>query len=54
MPAFTPQEIHFLFERAFNIGDVEAILTKGVDGTKACSGQRRGHKGVGLGSVGLK
>jgi hypothetical protein len=21
-----PQEIHFLFERAFNIGDVEAIL----------------------------
>ena len=26
MPAFTPQEIHFLFERAFNAGDVEAIL----------------------------
>jgi hypothetical protein len=26
MPASTPQEIHFLFERAFNIGDVEAIL----------------------------
>jgi hypothetical protein len=23
MPASTPQEIHFLFERAFNIGDVE-------------------------------
>ena len=26
MPASTPQEIHLLFERAFNIGDVEAIL----------------------------
>ncbi len=26
MPASTPQEIHFLLERAFNIGDVEAIL----------------------------
>src|SRR5271163_236143 len=26
MPASTPQEIHFLFERAFNTGDVEAIL----------------------------
>ena len=26
MPASTPQEIHSLFERAFNIGDVEAIL----------------------------
>src|SRR5947209_7873226 len=26
MPASTPQEIHFLFERAFNLGDVEAIL----------------------------
>jgi hypothetical protein len=26
MPASTPQEIHFHFERAFNIGDVEAIL----------------------------
>ena len=26
MPAYTPQEIHVLFERAFNAGDVEAIL----------------------------
>src|SRR5271156_3168991 len=26
MPASTTQEIHFLFERAFNTGDVEAIL----------------------------
>ena len=26
MPAFTPREIHFLFERAFNARDVEAIL----------------------------
>ena len=26
MPASTPQEIHFLFERAFNLGDVEAML----------------------------
>jgi hypothetical protein len=27
MPASTPQEIHLLFERAFNIGDVEATLS---------------------------
>jgi uncharacterized protein (TIGR02246 family) len=26
MPAFTPREVHSLFERAFNTGDVEAIL----------------------------
>jgi len=26
MPAFTPREIHVLFERAFNAGDVEAML----------------------------
>jgi ketosteroid isomerase-like protein len=26
MPASTPREIHVLFERAFNLGDVEAIL----------------------------
>jgi uncharacterized protein (TIGR02246 family) len=26
MPASTPKEVHFLFERAFNMGDVEAIL----------------------------
>jgi uncharacterized protein (TIGR02246 family) len=26
MPAFTPQEIHVLFERAFNAGDIEAML----------------------------
>jgi hypothetical protein len=26
MPASTPQEIQFLFERASNIGDIEAIL----------------------------
>ena len=26
MSASTPQEIHFLFERAFNAGDVEGIL----------------------------
>jgi len=26
MPAFTPREIHSLFEHAFNTGDVEAIL----------------------------
>jgi uncharacterized protein (TIGR02246 family) len=26
MPAFTPREIHVLFEHAFNNGDVEAIL----------------------------
>src|SRR5258708_20389723 len=29
MPASTPQEIHILFERAFNRGDVEGML--GVD-----------------------
>ena len=26
MPAFTPQEMHPLFERAFNQGDIEAML----------------------------
>jgi uncharacterized protein (TIGR02246 family) len=26
MHSFTPQEVHVLFERAFNAGDVEAIL----------------------------
>jgi len=26
MPASTPQEVHLLFKRAFNAGDVEAIL----------------------------
>ena len=26
MPAFTPWEIHSLFERAFNTGDIEGIL----------------------------
>ena len=26
MPAFTPREIHFLFERAFNSGNAEGIV----------------------------
>ena len=26
MHSFTPQEVHVLFERAFNAGEVEAIL----------------------------
>ena len=26
MPAFTPREIHLLFEQAFNTGDIEGIL----------------------------
>ena len=27
MPAFTPREIHLIFEHAFNSGDVEGILS---------------------------
>jgi ketosteroid isomerase-like protein len=38
MPAFTPREIHFLFERAFNTGNIEAILALYEPGAVLLSG----------------
>ena len=48
MPASTPQEIHFLFERAFNIGDVEAILALYEPGAVLVAGGKSvtGHDGI--------
>jgi len=48
MPASTPQEIHFLFERAFNIGDVEAILALYEAGAVLVAGGKpvTGHDGI--------
>ncbi len=48
MPASTPQEIHVLFERAFNIGDVEAILALYEPGAVLVSGGKpvTGHNGI--------
>ena len=48
MPASTPQEIHFLFERAFNIGDVEAILALYEPGAVLVAGGKpvTGHDGI--------
>jgi hypothetical protein len=48
MPAFTPQEIHFLFERAFNIGDVEAMLALYEPGAVLVVGGKpvTGHDGI--------
>jgi hypothetical protein len=39
MPASTPQEIHFLFECAFNIGDVEPILALYEPGAVLVAGE---------------
>ena len=48
MPASTPQEIHVFFERAFNIGDVEAILALYEPGAVLVSGGKlvTGHDGI--------
>ena len=48
MPASTPQEIHFLFERAFNIGDVEAILALYEPGAVLVAGGKpvTGHDSI--------
>jgi ketosteroid isomerase-like protein len=47
MPASTPQEIHFHFERAFNIGDVEAILALyEPSAVLVAGGKPTGHGGI--------
>jgi uncharacterized protein (TIGR02246 family) len=48
MAASTPQEIHFLFERAFNIGDVEAILALYEPSAVLVAGGKlvTGHDGI--------
>jgi uncharacterized protein (TIGR02246 family) len=48
MPASTPQEIHVLFERAFNRGDAEAILALYEPGAILVSGGKpvTGHDGI--------
>ena len=48
MPAFTPQEIHALFERAFNTGDIEAILALYEPGAVLVTGGKpvTGHDGI--------
>jgi len=48
MRASTPQEIHILFERAFNTGDVEAILALYEPGAVFVSGGKpvTGHEGI--------
>jgi ketosteroid isomerase-like protein len=47
MPASTPQEIHFIFERAFNIGDVEAILALYEPSVVLVAGGKpTGHDGI--------
>jgi len=38
MPAFTPRDIHFLFERAFNSGNVEDIVALYESGAVLVSG----------------
>src|ERR1700730_2376530 len=42
MPAFTPQEIHVLFERAYNSGNVEDIVALNEPGAVLVSG----HEGL--------
>jgi ketosteroid isomerase-like protein len=46
--ASTPQELHLLFERAFNIGDVEAILALYEPGAVLVAGGKpvTGHDGI--------
>jgi len=48
MPASSPQEIHILFERAFNSGDVEAILALYEPGAVLVTGGKSvtGHDGM--------
>jgi ketosteroid isomerase-like protein len=48
MPAFTPQEIHFLFERAYNSGNVEDIVALYEPGAVLVSGGEliTGHEGL--------
>jgi uncharacterized protein (TIGR02246 family) len=48
MPASTPQEVHPLFERAFNLGDLEAILALYEPGTVLVTGGKpvTGHDGI--------
>ena len=48
MPASTPQEIHSLFERAFNSGDVEAMLALYEPGAVLVAGGQpvTGHDGI--------
>src|ERR1700686_1909735 len=48
MPASTPQEIHVLFERAFNTGDVEAILALYEPGAVLVTGGKSvtGHDAI--------
>jgi uncharacterized protein (TIGR02246 family) len=48
MPASTPQEIHSLFERAFNTRDVEAILALYEPGAVLVTGGKlvTGHDGI--------
>jgi uncharacterized protein (TIGR02246 family) len=48
MPAFTPREIHSLFERAFNTGDIEGILALYEPGAVLVTGGKpvTGHDGI--------
>ena len=48
MPAYTPGEIHALFEHAFNSGDVEAILALYEPGAVLVAGGKpvTGHDGI--------
>ena len=48
MPASTPQEIHSLFERAFNTGDVEGILALYEPGAVLVTGGKSvtGHDAI--------
>jgi ketosteroid isomerase-like protein len=48
MPAYTPRKIHFIFERAFNSGDVEEILDLYEPGAVLVSGGHlvSGHDGL--------
>jgi ketosteroid isomerase-like protein len=48
MPAFTPWEIHSLFERAFNTGDIEGILALYEPGAVLVTGGKpvTGHDGI--------
>jgi uncharacterized protein (TIGR02246 family) len=48
MPAFTPREIHVLFEHAFNAGDVEAIVGLYETGAVLVAGGKPviGHDGI--------
>src|ERR1700676_1332160 len=48
MPASTPLEIHSLFERAFNSGDIEAILALYEPGAVLVAGGKpvTGHDGI--------